>query len=134
MSATDYDASDDRTLPMVVYALYLIGLIAGVTVLIGLIIAYANRARAGFMADSHYLFQIRTFWIGLALWLLGGVSMMWGALWGAIPFIGLVGVPFVMLGLSIFFLTHLWFAVRCILGLVYVSRGDAYPRPRAWLA
>lgn len=134
MSGNDYQASDDRTLPTVVYALYLLGLINGLTVIVGLIIAYANRGRAGFVADSHYTFQIRTFWIGLIVWFVGGVSMMWGAIWGAIPFIGLVGIPFVMLGLTLFLLTHLWFAVRCIVGLVYVSRGEAHPRPLAWLA
>ncbi|MEI9890505.1 MAG: hypothetical protein WDN45_07800 [Caulobacteraceae bacterium] len=86
------------------------------------------------MADSHYRFQIRTFWIGLLLWLVASVCFMWGAIWGVIPFIGLIGLPFVMMGISIVCLTHLWFAIRCILGLVYISRGDAYPRPRAWLA
>lgn len=134
MSATDYHASDERTLPIVVYALYLFGLIAGITVLIGVIIAYANRGRTSPMADSHYIFQIRTFWTGVLLWFVAGLCGMWGWIWGSIPFIGFVGVPFVMLSLSIVFLTHLWFAVRCILGLVHVSRGDAYPRPRAWLA
>lgn len=135
MSATsDFDIRDERTLPAVVYALYLLGLVNGVTLLIGVIIAYASRSRAGFMADSHYLFQVRTFWTGLALWFVAGLCFMWGAIWGAIPFIGLIGLPFVMLGMTIVGLTHLWLAVRCILGLVHVSRGEAYPRPRAWLA
>lgn len=135
MAATsDFDTQDERTLPTVVYALYLLGLMTGITILIGVIVAYANRGRAGFVADSHYRFQIRTFWIGLLLWLVASVCFMWGAIWGVIPFIGLIGLPFVMMGISIVCLTHLWFAIRCILGLVYISRGDAYPRPRAWLA
>ena len=133
MSATDYHTSDERTLPTVVYALYLFGLIAGVTILVGVIIAYANRGRSA-MADSHFVFQIRSFWIGLGLWFVAGLFGMWGWIWGVMPFIGFFGWPFVMMSVSIVFLTHLWFAVRCILGLVYVSRGDAYPRPRAWLA
>ena len=46
MTATNYEDSEDRTLPTVVYALYLLGLINGLTVIIGVIIAYANRDRA----------------------------------------------------------------------------------------
>jgi uncharacterized membrane protein len=134
MAATDYEDGEDRTLPTVVYALYLLGLINGLTVLIGLVIAYANRDRAGPIADSHYIFQIRTFWTGVLLWFVGILCMMWGGMWGFIPFFHLIGVPFFVLGGLIFAATHIWFAVRCILGLTYVSRGEAYPRPRAWLA
>ena len=72
-----HDAPEDNTLPTVVYALYLIGLINGVTVLIG--------------------------------------------------------VPMIVLGAAILGLTHVWFALRSIMGLVYLSRGEAYPRPRTWL-
>jgi uncharacterized membrane protein len=28
----------------------------------------------------------------------------------------------------------LWFGLRCVIGLVYLSRGEAYPRPYAILA
>jgi uncharacterized membrane protein len=130
MSATDYDANDDRTLPTVVYALYLLGLINGLTVLIGLIIAYANRDGAGPRAQSHYTFQIRTFWIAIAWWIIAAVLFMWGV---PLSFI-LVGVPLLVAGGLILAMTHIWFALRCILGLIYVSRGESYPRPLTWLA
>jgi uncharacterized membrane protein len=130
MAATsDFDAQDDRTLPTVVYALYLLGLINGLTVLIGVIIAYANRGRSGPVADSHYLFQVRTFWIGIVAWLMAGVLLFCGI---PLSFI-LIGVPLVILAGLLIAATHIWFAVRCILGLMYLSRGEAYPRPRAWL-
>jgi len=130
MTATDYRAEEDRTLPTVVYALYLLGLINGLTVLIGLIIAYANRDRAGPAMESHYVFQIRTFWIAIAWWIIAAVLFLWGIPLSLI----LVGVPLVVAGGLILAMTHIWFALRCILGLVYVSRGEAYPRPRTWLA
>jgi uncharacterized membrane protein len=130
MTATDYQAEEDRTLPTVVYALYLLGLINGLTVLVGLIIAYANRERAGPVMESHYVFQIRTFWIAIAWWIIAGVLFLWGIPLSLI----LVGVPLVVAGGLILAMTHIWFALRCILGLVYVSRGEAYPRPRTWLA
>jgi uncharacterized membrane protein len=130
MTATNYEDSEDRTLPTVVYALYLLGLINGLTVFIGLIVAYANRDRAGPAMESHYTFQIRTFWIAIAWWVIGLVLLFWGIPLSVI----LIGVPLVIAGVLILAMTHIWFALRCILGLIYVSRGDPYPRPRSWLA
>ena len=124
-----YDAPEDQTLPTVVYALYLIGLINGLTILIGLVIAYANRDGSGYRTESHYIFQIRTVWTAIAWWIIGCTLLFWGI---PLSFI-LIGVPLVMLGGAILGLTHVWFALRCIMGLVYLSRGEAYPRPRTWL-
>ena len=130
MTATGYETDEDRTLPTVVYALYLLGLINGLTVLIGLVVAYANRDRAGPAMESHYLFQIRTFWIAIAWWIIALVLFLWGIPLAVI----LVGIPLLVAGGLILAMTHIWFALRCILGLIYVSRGEAYPRPRSWLA
>jgi uncharacterized membrane protein len=122
-------ASEDRTLPAVVYGLYLLGLVNGLTIIVGLVVAYANRGGAGPRAQSHYIFQIRTFWTAIAWWIIGGVLLFWGALFSVI----LVGVPFAIAGGLILAAVHIWFAVRCILGAVYLWRGEAYPRPRTWL-
>jgi len=130
MTAAGYDTPEDHTLPTVVYALYLLGLVNGLTVLIGLIIAYANRDRAGPVMESHYTFQIRTFWIAIAWWIIAAILFLWGV---PLSFV-LIGVPLLVAGGLIVAMTHIWFALRCILGLVYVSRGEAYPRPRTWLA
>ena len=43
------------------------------------------------------------------------------------------GAYCMILGGLIFAVGHIWFALRCILGIVYLSRGEAYPRPRTWL-
>jgi uncharacterized membrane protein len=120
---------EDRTLPAVVYALYLIGLLNGLTILIGLVIAYANRDGAGPRAQSHYIFQIRTVWTAIGWWIVGLILLIWGI---PLSFI-LIGVPLLVVAGAIFALTHVWFALRCILGLVHLSRGEAYPRPRTWL-
>lgn len=130
MTATDYEASEDRTLPTVVYVLYLLGPMNGLTGIIGLVIAYANRDRAGPAMESHYTFQIRTFWISIAWVIIGGVLVMWG-----IPLmLVLIGFPLVIAGGLILSAVGIWFLLRCVLGLIYVSRGEAYPRPRSWLA
>jgi uncharacterized membrane protein len=116
---------EDRTLPAIVYALYLLGLANGLTILIGLVIAYANRTSAGPRMASHYTFLIRTFWIGLIVCVAAGVLVVFG---GILSFI-LIGIPFLLLGIAIGSLVALWFAIRCVVGLIHLSRGDAYPRP-----
>jgi uncharacterized membrane protein len=129
MTVYDPEANENRIMPAVVYALYLIGLVNGLTILVGLIIAYANRDGAGPRAESHYIFQIRTFWTAIALWVIGAVLIFWGI---PLSFI-LVGVPLLVVGGLIFGCVHIWFALRCILGAVYLARDEAYPRPRTWL-
>lgn len=121
--------TEDRTLPIVVYALYLLGFTNGLTFFIGLIVAYANRANAGPRMASHYTFQIRTFWLAIAWVLIGAAMVAIG-----IPFsLILVGIPVVLLGGFICGAVGVWFAIRSILGLVYAARGEAYPRPLNWL-
>jgi uncharacterized membrane protein len=124
------DALDeDRALPAVVYGLYLLGLVNGLTILVGLVIAYANKGRAGPRMLSHYVFQIRTFWTAIGWWIIGATLVVWG-----FPLmLVLVGFPMMVLGGLIFAAGHIWFGLRCILGVVYLARGEAYPRPRTWL-
>ena len=37
------------------------------------------------------------------------------------------------LGAFIMGAVWLWFAIRCAVGLIYLSQGEAYPRPQTWL-
>ena len=119
----------DKTLPMVAYVLYLLTFASGFTVFIGLIIAYANRATAGPKMESHYTFMIRTFWLSIWWFIIGGLLCLFGGVFSLI----LVGIPFLMLGIFICSVVGIWFAVRCIIGLLHLSRGEAYPRPMNWL-
>ncbi len=123
-------ASEDKTLPIVTYALFLLSFVTGgVTGIVGLILAYANRPTASPAVASHYTFLIRTFWIGLAA-IIAGVSLV---IWGAIFSFILIGIPFLIVGKLMLALLGVWFAVRCVVGLVKLSRDEAYPRPQAWL-
>ena len=125
----DYSATEDRTMPVVCYALYLLAFATGVTAIAGLVIAYAQRAAAGPVMQSHYTFLIRTVWIGLAVMIAGGVICGVGALLTVI----LIGFPILAAGSLLLAAGGIWFGVRAIVGLVYVSRGEAYPRPYAVL-
>ena len=65
----------DPLLAHVVYGLYTLGLVSwGAAGLIGVVIAYIKRRdTAGTWLESHYHWQIRTFWIGLLVGVVGGL-------------------------------------------------------------
>ena len=123
-------ATEDRTLPAICYALYFIGLTHGITTIIGLIIAYASRDQAGPKMYSHYTWLIRTFWITLAGFVLGGLLLMVG-----IPLaIILIGIPAVVAGGVLMGAAWIYCVVRLVLGVLYLSRDEEYPRPFAIFA
>ena len=128
-AVTSPAAEEDKVLPAVVYGLYLLGFTNGLTWIIGLIVAYANRDAAGPINESHYTFAIRTFWLSIVWFLIGGALIFFG-----IPMlIVLVGLPMIIAGGLILGAVGLWFVARCVMGIYYLARGEAYPRPRAWL-
>ncbi len=122
-------AGDDRTLPIIVYVLFLVGLANGVTLLIGFIMAYALKRGAGELARSHYVFQIRTVWIWLAGLAVAVVLMMFAL---PLTFI-LIGFGLLPVATGIALIASAWFVIRCVAGLVYLAGGQPYPRPAAWL-
>ena len=110
------ESSDiDRTWPMIVYALYLASLVAGITAIVGLIIAYVNSSDPDERLRTHYRFQIRTFWIGL-MYTIGGT----------------ITIP-IMIGWLILIWAVVWFLLRCIKGMVALNEGRAHPDPGTWL-
>jgi uncharacterized membrane protein len=125
-----FAATDDRSMPAVAYALYLLAFATGVTAIVGLIIAYVQRSGASAVMQTHYTFLIRTFWIGLVLMVISGVLFGLGAILSII----LIGFPIMALAGLVGALAAVWYGVRCIVGLVYLSKTEPYPRPYAWLA
>ena len=61
----------------IIYILYLVSLVVGVTGIVGVIMAYVYRGEAPDWLQSHYRFQIRTFWIGLLYVVLSGCCSAW---------------------------------------------------------
>lgn len=122
-------AEEDKILPAVVYGLYLLGFTNGLTFFVGLIVAYVNRDAAGPINASHYTFAIRTFWLAIAWFMIGLMMTVFGAPLSLL----LVGIPVLLAGIAIMGAVGLWFVVRCVLGIYYLTRGEAYPRPRSWL-
>ncbi|MEY4250907.1 MAG: hypothetical protein RJA87_2540 [Pseudomonadota bacterium] len=121
-------AHDDRMIAGITYVLFLL-LPTFFPVLIGLVLAYANRDTPSAMLRSHYVFQIRSFWMFFG-WALIALAMI-GV---GIPLsILLVGIPAVVLGAAILCSLSLFFGLRCVIGLVYLAQGKPYPRPQTWL-
>ena len=121
--------SEDLTRVGIIYGLYLLGWASwGLATLIGLIVAYASRANAGPVAQTHLTFQIRTVWTIAAWAILGSLLVLIGL---PLSFV-LIGLPILKLGLLILALLGLLFVVRCIAGIIYLARGEDYPRPRSW--
>ena len=123
MSEHAHAADEDRTLPAVCYALYLLGLTHGLTAIIALIIAYASRDQAGPKMQSHYIWLIRTFWIGIGAFLIGLLLFIVSV---PLSFI-LIGIPGLAVGGALMGCGWIYTAVRLVIGLVHLSRGDEIP-------
>jgi uncharacterized membrane protein len=70
-----------KTLTTIIYALYAASYLIGITAIVAIIINYVKKEDvAGTFLESHFRWQIRTFWFGL----------LWGVL-GALTFLLVVG-------------------------------------------
>ena len=121
---------EDKTMVLVVYVLYLLGLVTGgTTTLIGVVMAYMLRGGAGALASTHYLLLIRTFWGVLGWMTVAGLVFAVGLVLSVV----LIGIPLLVAASVAFTLVVIWYAVRCILGLVAALQDQPYGRPSAWL-
>jgi uncharacterized membrane protein len=122
---TDTYVAEERAAPAVVYALYILGLFHGLTLLIGLIMAYVMRGSSGPANASHYTYLIRTFWISLVAGLIGGAIVL-----VSIPFsFILIGLPFMWIGGMICLGAWIWAMVRSIVGVIRLANGQAIDQP-----
>jgi uncharacterized membrane protein len=63
-----------KTVATVVYALQAAGFFVGITWIVGVIVDYVKRDdAAGTWLESHFRWQIRTFWFGLLWGVIGGI-------------------------------------------------------------
>lgn len=112
---TDRWLEPGPTNALVIYILYLAGLVIGISGLVGIVLAYVNRGKAGGFVESHYTFLIRTFWIGLLYALISGVLVIFA------------------IGFVLLFAVAVWFIVRCILGIQALQRGEPIKNPESWV-
>ncbi len=102
-------------LALIIYILYLASFVIGLTGIIGLIMAYVNKSDAPNWLQSHYQYQIRTFWIGFLFAFAGIVTMI-------------IGIGYIILLAS-----AIWFIVRCVKGMKLLNESNQIPNPRTWI-
>lgn len=101
------------TVATIVYILFLANILMQFTGLIGLILAYVNKGDNNYL-DSHYQFQIRTFWIGLLFGIIGFFTVA------------------IVIGWIILFALLIWWVIRCAVGLKYLGKKQPIPNPTSW--
>lgn len=94
-----------------VYILYFLGLFLGVTALVGVILAYVNKGKYGEGLDSHFQFQIRSFWFGLLFMIVGAVLMV------------------VLIGWLVWLAAAIWLIARLVTGMQALNAGKALSDP-----
>ena len=97
-----------------VYILYLVGFVVGISSIVGIVFAYVNRDQSEDWIETHYTYLIRTFWIGLLYFLISGLLAM------------------LIIGFFLIFAAAVWVIVRCIIGLQKASKGEAIANPYSW--
>jgi uncharacterized membrane protein len=101
-----------KTMTTVIYGLYALSIFAGVTAIVAIVLNYIKRDDArGTWLESHFTWQIRTFW--------------WSVLWcvaGAITWIILIG--WVVWGVA-----FIWFIYRIAKGWLNLNDNKPMPVP-----
>ena len=107
--------AEGKPAALIAWGLYILSIpSANVLVLVGLVVAYAARGSATGIPRQHLDAQIALFWSvfwwTIALWVLIAIS--------GIASVVLIGIPFLLLFLALWFLLSIWFTVKSILGVV----------------
>ena len=98
-----------------IYALYALSVIFGVTAIIGVVLAYMERENAPNWLATHYRFQIRTFWLLLLFFLVGTILTL------------------VLVGFLVLAATAVWLIVRCVKGWRHLDRDEPVDNVETWL-
>ena len=82
LNPVDEKEQANKTITTAIYALYALSLFVGITALVAIVLNYIKKNDvAGTFYESHFRWQIRTFWFGL----------LWGMI-GVITLIAIVGI------------------------------------------
>jgi len=99
----------------IVYVLYLVGIVLGITGIVGVVMAYVSKSEAPEWLQSHYQFQIRTFWIGLLYLVIGSILAV------------------VLIGYLVILFWIVWLIIRCVKGINLLDKKQPHPDPTGWM-
>ncbi|MEQ8556830.1 MAG: hypothetical protein RIB03_00800 [Henriciella sp.] len=97
-----------------IYILYLISLVVGVTSIIGVIMAYIGKSGASPALVSHYNNQINIFWKMLVFAIIGAV------------------LSIVLVGFLVLLAAVVWFIIRVVKGMQALSADQPIEDPGSW--
>ncbi|MDX3906936.1 MAG: hypothetical protein QHC78_14720 [Pigmentiphaga sp.] len=97
-----------KNLTMVIYALYALSIVIGISSIVAIIINYIKKGDvAGTWLDSHFRWQIRTFWFAV-LWGIVGWLTVW-----------------IFIGWIVWGVAFIWFIYRIVKGWLNLNDGKS---------
>lgn len=114
-TAQDMPVANEKGYALAIYILYIIAFFVGITALVGVIIAHVKKPTAPSIFQSHFQFQIYTFWIGLLYLVIGSFTL------------------YFIIGGAVLLWWFVWTLVRVIKGLILLNDGRPIPQPTSWL-
>ena len=97
----------NKSITQIAYGLYAASLVVGITCIVAIILNYVKKDDVvGTIYESHFRWQIRTFWFSL--------------LWGFLGFILLIAFG---LGILVWIASGIWFIYRIVIGWLRLSEG-----------
>ncbi|RUT27208.1 hypothetical protein C0V97_03065 [Asaia sp. W19] len=108
-------AERSRRWAWIVHILFIASFFCGITSIPGVIVAYMKRGEAqGTIYESHFIYAIRTFWLGLLGAAISGV------------------LCFVIVGYALFGLLFVWWLIRVIRPVIALVDEAPMRNPRGW--
>lgn len=110
---TDEKLASLKTLNHVTYALYALSLLGfGTTAIVAIVLNYIKRDDArGTWLESHFSWQIRTFW--------------WSVVWAVVGFVTMI----ILIGWVVWGVASIWFIYRIAKGWLNLNEGKPMPLP-----
>jgi uncharacterized membrane protein len=108
-------AVSNTQLALVVYVLYFIAYFTGITAVVGVIIAHVQAGSGDPLLESHYRFQIRTFWIGVLYLVIGTITL------------------FVLIGFLVYAWWFVWSLIRNVKGILALNENRPIANPGSWM-
>jgi len=114
MNEVTAERTGNPDMAKIIYILYLVGLANGITILVGVVMAYIYRDDAPEWLRTHYKAQIRMFWISLLYWVVASILI------------------FIFIGFLLYGVIAIWWIIRCIKGFKHLDQKGAYPNYESW--
>lgn len=96
----------NKDITQIIYGLYAASIVVGVTYIVAIILNYVKKDDVvGTMYESHFRWQIRTFWFSLLWFVIGCITV------------------FFVVGIFVWIASGIWFIYRIVVGWLRLSEG-----------